>query len=129
MDFRHLPIKRKLTLVIMLTSTSVLLLTAAAFISYEVVNIRRNLRINTEAIAVIAAEESSAAVASGNRKAAEEVLSNFSARRQILFSALFLKDGSLLARYPTNAPLDAFPPRPLKHEFNIAGRAVNIFVP
>jgi signal transduction histidine kinase len=129
MDFRNLPIKRKLTSVIMLTSTVVLLLTAATFIVYEVVNIRHNLRLNSEAIAVIAAEESSAAVASGNQKAAEEILSNFSARRQILLSAVYLKDGRMLARYPETAPLEAFPATPVEREYEIAGRAANIFVP
>jgi signal transduction histidine kinase len=129
MDFRNLPIKRKLTTVIMLTSTVVLLLTAAAFIVYEVVNIRHNLRINSEAIAVIAAEESRTAVASGNQKAAEEILSNFSAKRQMLLSALYFKDGRMLARYPRTAPLDAFPATPAEHEYDIVGRAVNIFVP
>ena len=129
MDFRNLPIKRKLTTVIMLTSTVVLLVTAAAFIVYEVVNIRHNLRINSEAIAVIAAEESGSAVASGNRKAAEEILSNFSAKRQILLSALYFTDGRMLAHYPKAAPLDAFPAAPVEHEYEISGRAANIFVP
>jgi signal transduction histidine kinase len=129
MDFRSLPIKRKLTTVIILTSTVVLLLTAAAFIVYEVLNIRHNLRINSEAIAVIAAEESSSAVTSGNQKAAEEILSNFSAKRQILLSALYFKDGRILAHYPKTAPLDAFPTRPVEHEYDIVGRTVNIFVP
>jgi signal transduction histidine kinase len=129
MDFRNFPIKRKLTTVIMLTSTAVLLVTAAAFIVYEVVNIRHNLRINSEAIAVIAAEESSAAVASGDQKAAEEILSNFSARRQILLSALYFKDGRMLAHYPHDAPLDAFPASSVENEYEIVGRAVNIFVP
>jgi signal transduction histidine kinase len=129
MDFRKFPIKRKLTAVIMLTSTVVLLLTAAAFSVYEVLNIRHNLRINSEGIAVIAAEESSDAVASGNQKAAEEILSNFSAKRQILLSALYSMDGRLLARYPATAPLGAFPATPVEHEYDITGRAVNIFVP
>src|SRR5580658_5661481 len=100
MEFRNLPIKRKLTRVIMLTSTVVLLLTATAFIVYEVQNLRHNLRVNSEAIAVIAAEESGAVVAAGNEKAAEEILENFSAKRQILLSALYGPDGRILARYP-----------------------------
>jgi signal transduction histidine kinase len=129
MDFRNLPIKRKLTRVIMLTSAVVLLLTASAFITYEVVNLRNNLKVNSEAIAIIAAEESSAAVAAGDQKAAQEILANFSARRQILLSALYLKDGRILARYPTNTPLVAFPAAPAEHEYAIEGRAANIFVP
>jgi signal transduction histidine kinase len=129
MDFRNFPIKRKLTTVIMLTSTVVLLVTAAAFIVYEVVNIRHNLRVNSEAIAVIAAEESRAAVASGDQKAAEEILSNFSAKKQMLLSALYFKDGRMLAHYPKAAPLDEFPAAPVEHEYDIEGRAVNIFMP
>jgi signal transduction histidine kinase len=129
MNFRNLPIQRKLTSVIMLTSTVALLLTATAFIAYEVFNIRHNLRVNAEAIAIIAAEESSAAVAAGDQKAAGEILSNFSARRQILLSALYLKNGRLLARYPTTAPPEAFPARLAEHTYDIAGRAANISVP
>src|SRR5580658_2785851 len=129
MDFRNLPIKRKLTMVIMLTSTVVLLLTASAFIAYEVVNVRHNLRVNSEAIAIIAAEESSAAVAAGDQKAASDILSNFSARRQILLSALYLENGRMLARYPKDAPLEVFPAKPVERGYDIAGRAANIFVP
>jgi signal transduction histidine kinase len=129
MDFRNQPIKRKLTSVIMVTSTVVLLVTAAAFITYEVMTLRRNLRTNSQAIAVIAAEESSAAVASESQKAAEEVLSNFSARRQILLSALYLKNGHILAYYPTNSPRQGFPVDPVQNGYDIAGRAANIFVP
>jgi len=129
MNFRDLPIKRKLTAVIMITSTVVLLLTASAFILYEVLTIRDSLKASSEAIAVIAAEEGSAAVAAGDQKAAEEILSNFSVKRQILLSALYLKNGRLLTRYPITEPLNSFPAQPVEHEYRIAGRAVNIFVP
>src|SRR5271155_2655746 len=110
MEFRNLPIKRKLTKVIMLTSTVVVVLTASAFIAYEVVNLKQNLKVNSEALAIIAAEDSSAAVAAGDQKTAEEILSHFSTRKQILLSALYLKDGRVLAHYPVHAPLEVFPP-------------------
>jgi signal transduction histidine kinase len=129
MEFRNLPIKRKLTTVIMLSSTVVLLVTASAFIAYEVMNLRHNLRTNSEATAVTAAEESSAAVAAGDPEAAEEILSHFSNRKQILLSALYLKNGRILARYPNSEPMASFPTAPVEHGFDIVGRAVNIFEP
>jgi signal transduction histidine kinase len=129
MDFRNLPIKRKLTTVIMLTSTVVLLVTASAFIVYEVITLRHNLRTSSEAIAIIAAEESSAAVAGQSRNGAEEVLAHFSTRKQILLSAIYLKSGAMLAHYPKAEPIASYPILPVEHGFDIAGRAVNIFEP
>ncbi|HEY3862726.1 MAG TPA: ATP-binding protein [Verrucomicrobiae bacterium] len=129
MEFRNFPIKRKLTAVIMLTSTVVLALTAAAFIVYEIENLRHNLRVNSEAIAIIAAEESSAAAAAGDGKTAGEVLANFSAKRQILLSALYGKDGAMLAHYPVGVPVESYPSHPPQHGYDVIGRAVNIFEP
>ncbi len=128
MPLQDLPIKRKLTTVMMMTSIAVLLVTAAGFITYEIFNLRHNLRSNSESIAVIAADESEAAVAAGNQKAAQEILANFSAKKQILLSAIYVTNG-LLVRYPTNAPYSAFPAHPADHDFKIVGRAANIFVP
>ncbi len=116
MPFQNLPIKRKLAAVTMVTSVAVLLVTAAGFITYEIFNIQHTLRSNSETIAVIAADESEVAVAAGNQKAAQEILANFSAKKQILLSAIYVKSGQLLVRYPANAPLPSFPAHPGEEE-------------
>ena len=58
MTLKDQPIRRKLTIVILLTSTAVLLLTCAAFVAYEVITFRRGLAENLTTLARIAAENS-----------------------------------------------------------------------
>ena len=61
MAFRDLSIKRKLTLVIMLTSTAALLLACGAFVAYELLTFRDVMTQELETLAGIISENSTAA--------------------------------------------------------------------
>src|SRR5881396_3528292 len=109
MTLRDQPIRRKLTVVILLTSTAVLLLTCAAFVAYEVITFRRGLAENLTTLAQIAAENSTAALTFENQGDAEDVLSILRIERNVVAACLYNKDGELFANYPTNETASAFP--------------------
>jgi signal transduction histidine kinase len=106
---RNVPIKRKLTLAMMLTGGSVLLLTSLAFMSYGVITARRNLVQNLNILSEITAANVSAAVLFEEPKTANEILSKLQAEPSVLKAALFTRDHKVLARYPQSLKDDAFP--------------------
>lgn len=129
MNLRDVPIRRKLTIVIMLTSSVVLLLTSAAFITYEVVTFRSGLFQNAQAMAQIIAANSTAALSFDDDRAAMEILSKLRAERTILRAALYDRDGRMLARYPTEQNLNDFPDTPGKVGNIFEGGALRVFFP
>ena len=107
-----LPIHRKLTAMMLLTSAAILLLTCAAFAIYEYVAFRRSSLEQTGTLARVIATNSTAALAFRNRDDAEEVLSALKSEPHIVVAALYDEDGRLFARYPRDAPDSAFPAAP-----------------
>jgi PAS domain S-box-containing protein len=110
MSLANVPIKRKLTTVIMLTSTTVLVLTCAAFLVYELITYRKDLISYNRSIAGLISYWSIPALSFDDPVAATENLASFSLERSIVAAALYTSNGVLFARYPTNLPLSAFPP-------------------
>jgi signal transduction histidine kinase len=129
MNLKDIPIRQKVTLVIMLTSAVVLFLTTAAFLSYEVFSSHRSVVQNSQTIAQITAAQSSAAVYFEDQKGCQEILSKLTAESRILLAALYAKDGKMLARYPATEPVTSFPPSPVPKKYEIAGEKLNIFTP
>lgn len=109
---RDTPIKRKLMLVILLTSSFALLLMGSAVITYEFVTFRRSLAVNMGVLAQIVASNSTAPLAFQDSKSAQEILGALSAERQITAAAIYDQNGNIFARFPTNIPSADFPSRP-----------------
>ena len=109
---RDTPIKRKLMLVILLTSSFALFLMGSALITYEIVTFRRSLAVNMGVLAQIVGSNSTAALAFQDQKSAQEILGAFSAEQQINVAAIYDKDGRIFARFPPGTPLDDIPVRP-----------------
>ena len=109
---RDTPIKRKLMLVILLTSSFALLLMGSAVITYEFVTFRRSLAVNMGVLAQIVASNSTAALAFQDPKSAQEILGALSAERQITAAAIYDQNGNIFARFPTKVPPASFPSRP-----------------
>src|ERR1051326_854881 len=114
MAFQDLTIKRKVMGVIMLTSTIVLTLTAAAFMVYDLVGYRRNLEESLVTSARITANASPAAVVFEDEQVAQEALNGLQAEPRVVAAALYDLKGKLFVRYPTNLEQSAFPLRPGK---------------
>ncbi len=122
LSLRDLPIKRKLMLVILLTSSFALLLMGSAVITYELVTFRRALAVNIGVLAQIIGSNSTAAVAFDDPKSAREILAALSAEHQITAAAIYDKSGRLFASFPEEVPASEFPkqPGPDGHRFDRA---------
>jgi PAS domain S-box-containing protein len=109
---RDLPIKSKLMLVILLTSTFALLLTGTALITYEFVTFRRALAVNMGVLARIIGSNSTAALAFDDAANARETLAALSAEHQVTAAALYDQKGRLFAWFPESMPAADFPNEP-----------------
>ena len=112
MSLKDTPIRRKLMMVILLTSGVVLLLTCAAFIAYELLSFRQTMVRNVTILGEIIAANSTAALAFANQDDATEVLAALKAERHIVAASLYDTNGELFAKYPAGLPADAFPAAP-----------------
>lgn len=110
---RATSIRRKLTTMILVTSSVVLLLTCAAFLGYELVTYRRTTVQQLATLGQITAAQSTGAMAFDNQRDAEEILGALRAERHIAAACLYDRQGGIFARYPADAPDAAFPARPL----------------
>ena len=119
---RDLPIKRKLMLVILLTSSFALLLMGSALITYELITFRRALAADMGVLANIVGSNSTAALAFQDRKNAQEILGALSAEPQITAAAIYDEGGDIFARFPADLALESLPagPQPDGHRFTPA---------
>lgn len=109
---RDTPIKRKLMVVILLTSGFAMFLMGGALITYELITFRRSLAVTIGTVGEIVGSNSTAALAFQDSKSAKEILGALSAERQITAAAIYDSKGRLFARFPTEAPLAEFPSVP-----------------
>src|SRR6266496_2300688 len=112
MSIRDWPIRRKLTAILLLISGLVLLLTSAAFVTYQVVTFRQTMRNNLATRARILAANSTAALAFANEADATEILAALQYDPHMVAAALYLQDGRVLATYPAAAGADRVPAAP-----------------
>ncbi|HVH09915.1 MAG TPA: CHASE sensor domain-containing protein, partial [Gemmatimonadales bacterium] len=112
MRLRDLPIRRKLTAILLLVSTLVLFLTAAAFVTYQVVAGRQAMLKNLATLGRVIAANSTASLAFANEADAREILSALKAEPHIVAAALYDAKGRLFARYPASVPDGVLPLQP-----------------
>src|SRR2546427_7752988 len=93
MSLRDWPIKQKLTAMLLLISGLVLLLTAAAFVTYEVVAFRQMTLKDLSTLGRIIAANSTASLAFANEADAREILSALRAEPHVVAAGLYDKDG------------------------------------
>jgi signal transduction histidine kinase len=129
MNLRDAPIREKLTVAIMLTSTVVLFLTAAVFIGREVRTFHRTLADYSGTIARITAAQSSGAVDYEDEAGCRKILSKLTSEPSISLAALYGRNYKMLARYPESADPRLFPTTPQTNEYRIEHGAVNILTP
>src|SRR5688572_17356086 len=99
MFLRDLPIRRKVTVITMLTTLTALFLAGAAFTAYELIMFRRTMAGDVAAMAEIVGANSTAALAFRDPRAATETLAALRAESHILTAAIYGKDGRLFAEY------------------------------
>lgn len=110
--FRNLPIKRKLTLVILGTTSAALLLACSAFIIYDRITFRQSLTAKIIALADVIAVNSTAALSFNDSNDAGQTLHALSANASIITACLYRADGELFAEYTRDPARKTFPLRP-----------------
>jgi signal transduction histidine kinase/HAMP domain-containing protein len=109
---RNLPIRRKLMVMLLVTSGAVLALTCAAFIGYQYVSYRAAASHTLQTLGEVIASNSTAAVAFDNAPDETDVLAALHAEPRVIRAAVYDSAGALFAQYPGDAPANVFPPHP-----------------
>jgi len=97
--FYNASIRRKLTLVIVLTSTIALLMATAAAVGYEFLRFRNDRLLDLTAQAEIIDASSAAALASRDEPAARKILAAMQTQHEVVAARIFDRNGRLFAEY------------------------------
>jgi signal transduction histidine kinase/HAMP domain-containing protein len=129
MALRDTPIKRKLMVILMITSGVVLLLTCGAFFGYELLTFKDRTFQSLATLGEVIASNSTASLAFDNEADATEVLSALKARPQIVAAALYDRNGKLFARYPERLPAVSFRASPDSDGFRDQDSTLAVYLP
>src|SRR6266511_3629001 len=125
---RDVSLKRKLMVIIMLTSSVALLLACAAFVTYERVEFRQDMVDDLSVKAELFAEQSTAALSFKDPKAATEILHKLVAQKHIAAACIYGSDGHVFAQYQrADAHEDFSPPAPQKNGHWFDDRYLELF--
>jgi signal transduction histidine kinase len=108
-------IRQKLVTAMMLTSTTVLVLTGAALILYDVASFRQSLARSLTTRAQILAANSTAALAFDNRDDATQILAALKSDPSVVGAALYDQQGGLFATYSPEGSSAALLNAPRRH--------------
>jgi len=97
--FRDLSLRRKQTLIIMLTSSVVLLLACAAFVAYDVARFRREMVESTSSLAEVVGNSTTAAIDFNDPAAAVQILAALRGEPNIVKALVHTLDGGIFATY------------------------------
>src|SRR3984885_12702516 len=98
-QYRDLPIRHKLSLIVMTTVGAALIVACGAVLVYDYYTLRDSLRRDLGVLAEMTGDNSTAALSFGDRKTAAELLSGLRAKRSIVTAAIYSADGQLFAVY------------------------------
>ncbi|MGH8318833.1 MAG: response regulator [Steroidobacteraceae bacterium] len=112
MALKNLPIRRKLMVMLLVTSGAVLALTCAAFIGYQYAGYRAAAQSSVQTLGQVIASNSTAAVAFDNAADETGVLAALQAEKRITGAAVYDANGALFAHYPADAAAGDFPAHP-----------------
>jgi signal transduction histidine kinase/CheY-like chemotaxis protein len=107
--FHNLSIQQKLTTVVLLTSSIVLVLAAMGFGLYEFLLFEDTFVAESLTVAQLTGETSTAALAFGDRRAGADTLQALRADPRVLAGALYQKNGRLLAMWSRSGHQTAIP--------------------
>jgi signal transduction histidine kinase len=94
-----LSIRRKLTLIILLTTSVVFFLTAVAFFTYDIVTLRQRMAEDLNVMARIIDSNTAAQMLFNEQDPTTKVLGTLRAQPHIVSARLFTKDGQVFASY------------------------------
>ena len=124
-SFRDLPIRRKLIVILMLTSGVALLLACTAFVVYDRVESQQGITRSLTALAEVIAKTSASALAFGDSEAVQEALSGLGDGRNIVFARIYKADGGVFAQFGSGDSKGNFLPQPLlQDQSDLRGNAL-----
>ncbi|HSI09282.1 MAG: ATP-binding protein [Rariglobus sp.] len=126
---KNLPIRKKLTLIILLTCTAALLAACVSLAVYEVVSFRRTMAHDMTVLADIVGKNTRAAIAFEDEKTAGETLQALQADPHIVSACLYARDGSLFTGYTRPGTSVDFPERPSEDVHRFENGHLIIFRP
>src|SRR5882724_1686946 len=109
---QDMPIRWKVTMVILLTSTAALLLACGAFIHYELVASRQAMVRDLEVLADVLGQNSTVALKFDDQGAAENILRALQAKPHMVAACLFTKQGQRFAAYVSRGTHPELPSQP-----------------
>src|SRR5437867_5072214 len=95
--FRHLPVKRKLTLIVLAACSVILLLACVGLFAFQSFLFKKTFARDLTVLVRVVADNSTGAVSFGDKKAAQEILSALIAQPHIVSARIELADGRELA--------------------------------
>jgi two-component system, sensor histidine kinase and response regulator len=98
-SFHDLSIRRKLTLIIMITTCTAILLACGTFFGFDIHVLRESKVHDLQTLAHVLGSNSTAALTFNDAAAAAEVLKSLSAKEHIMAAALYRGDASIFATY------------------------------
>jgi PAS domain S-box-containing protein len=127
--FHNLPIRRKVTLVILLASTTALLAACAAFVRYEMLSSRRLLARDLTVLADVIGRNSTAALKFNDSTAAANILQALQAKPHVTGACLYLADGQPFAKYVRPGTQVLLPTRADAQQHQIPRNLLAVFCP
>ncbi len=116
--FSDLPLHRKLTVIIVLTTVAAIVLSSMATVAYEAVHFRSFLISELETTANVVASNGSAALRFGVVRDAEATLASLQAKEHIVSACFFTPESELFAAYIAPGFEPVMPPLPLQEGYS-----------
>ena len=126
---QDMPIRWKVTLVILLTSTASLLLACGAFIHHELIASRQAMVRDLEVLADVLGQNSTVALKFDDQGAAEKILLALQAKPHLVAACLFTKQGQRFAAYASRGTRPELPSQPEKEGYRFASDRLALFRP
>ena len=123
---RDIPIKQKLMIIIMLTTTVALLLAGIGIMTFDAIIFRESLGRGLSSLARIIGDNSTAALAFNDPKSASETLETLRTRPHLLCACIYRQDGSILAKYSQAGTPPGCPPLNPSEELRYSNRDVTL---
>src|SRR5438874_5987793 len=129
MILQNLSIKRKLTLITMLTSSLALILSSVSFLIYDLISFRHLLTQDLATQAEIIGYNSAAAMAFKDEPAATATLAALTAKDDIVAAVLYSPDGKMFAHYfrPGKSLPSVLPSRSHGKNYRFEGGYLEVF--
>jgi signal transduction histidine kinase len=112
MNIKDMPIRRKLTMIILVTSMTAMLLLGVTFLGYQFFNVRQATVRQLSTLGQMTAANSTAALAFDNPGDEKEILAALKAEPHIVAACVFDRAGNIFSKYPEAISDRALPIKP-----------------